>query len=157
MASTVTAATLQVLVAETITLNGIEYGGSNVLKIGSINECSKRIVTASTTKTEILSIGSSTSKGGFIAGDLRYMRFTNLDDTNHIVLFFTNENHDEFAVKLDKGQSFIFNSDLSGGGVDTLDANFGGEATASGLGDLTKVSIQSDTASCDVEYFVAST
>ena len=58
MASTVTSSTLQVLVAESITLNGIEYGGSNTLKIGSINECSKRIVTASTTKTEILSVGS---------------------------------------------------------------------------------------------------
>ena len=156
MASTVTSATLQVIVAESITLNGIEYGGSNVLKIDSINECSKRIVTASTSKTEILAVGSDFGKGGFIEGDLRYMRFTNLDDTNHVVLFFTNENHDEFAVKLDKGQSYIFNTDLSDGAVDTLDANFGGEATASGLGYLTKVSIQTDTASCDVEYFVAS-
>ena len=156
MASTVTSSTLQVLVAESITLNGIEYGGSNTLKIGSINECSKRIVTASTTKTEILSVGSSTSKGGFITGDLRYMRFTNLDDTNHVTLFFLNDLNAEFAVKLDQGPSFIYTADLADGAAGTTDAIVG-TASATNLGGLTTVSVQSDTASCDVEYFVAST
>ena len=158
MASTITPATLTVKITETISINGSPHGATNTKTIASINEISKRILTITTNEAVIATFsGAVASSGHFNDSFVRYMRFTNLDDTNHIVLFFTNENHDEFAVKLDKGQSFIFNSDLSGGGVDTLDANFGGEATASGLGDLTKVSIQSDTASCDVEYFVAST
>ena len=155
MASTVTSSTLQVIVAESITLNGIEYGGSNVLKIDSINECAKRIVTASTTKTEILAVGSTFGKGGFITGDLRYMRFTNLDDTNHVVLFFLNDLNAEFAVKLDKGQSYIYNADLSGGAAETTDAIVG-TASAASLGGLVKVSVKSHSSNCDVEYFVAS-
>ena len=38
-----------------------------------------------------------------------------------------------------------------------MDANSGGAASSGQLADITKVQIQADTASCDVEMFVAST
>ena len=44
MASTVTAATLEVVISETLSLGGTEYGGTKTLSIGSINEVFKRIV-----------------------------------------------------------------------------------------------------------------
>jgi hypothetical protein len=84
------------------------------------------------------------------------MRFTNLDDANHVVLFFTNESNDEVAIKLDYGQSFIWNGDLSGGVVDTMDANSAGAASSGQLADITKVSIQADSDTVDVQIFVAS-
>jgi hypothetical protein len=83
------------------------------------------------------------------------MRFTNLDDTNFIALTFKNENDDEFAVKLDAGHSFIYPGDNSGGVVDTMDAIDGTGLTIS-LGDLVNVTADADTASCDMEIFVAS-
>jgi hypothetical protein len=86
---------------------------------------------------------------------VRYIRITNLDDTNHVTLTFKNENDDEFAVKLDKGQSFIFNGDLSGGVVDTMDGIDGTGLTVS-LGDLVNITALADTAACDLEIFVAS-
>ena len=155
MTSTLTAAQLTVKITESIDLTGKDQGGSTTLSLSSINEISKRIVTVTTTEAEVVAMSTSASSGTFIEGDVRYMRFTNLDDTNHITLTFKNENDDEFAVKLDKGQSFIYNGDISGGVVDTMDAIDGSGLTVS-LGDLVNVTADADTASCDMEIFIAS-
>ena len=155
MTSTLTAATLTVKIHESISLNGKDQGGTTSLSLSSINEISKRIVTVTTSEVEVIAMSTTASSGTFIEGDVRYMRFTNLDDTNHITLTFKNENDDEFAVKLDKGQSFVYNGDISGGVVDTMDAIDGSGLTVS-LGDLVNVTADADTASCDMEIFVAS-
>ncbi len=156
MTSTLTAATLTVKIHESISLNGKDQGATTSLSLSSINEISKRIVTVTTTEAEVVAMSTAASSGTFIEGDVKYMRFTNLDDTNHITLTFKNENDDEFAVKLDKGQSFIYNGDISGGVVDTMDAIDGTGLTIS-LGDLVNVTADADTASCDMEIFIAST
>ena len=156
MASTVTAGTLKVTLTEQIILSGRDHGSKNTLSIGSINEVSKRITTVTTSKHEILSFSGTMGKGNYILADMRYIRFTNLDDTNHLFLIFKNEDNDEFIVKLDKGQSFIYNGDLAGGDNDTMEALTAGTASVSNVGYLLNVSAQADTASCDVEVFVAS-
>ena len=153
MTSTLTAATLTVKITESIDLNGKDQGGSTTLSLASINEISKRIVTVTTTEAEVVAMSTTASSGTHIEGDVRYMRFTNLDDTNHITLTFKNENDDEFAVKLDKGQSFIYNGDLAGGVVDTMDAS--GSALSLALEDLVNITADADSASCDMEIFVA--
>ena len=156
MTTTLTAATLTVTLKESIELNGVEQGATNTKTIASVNEVSKRIVTVTTTEAEVIAFhASAISSGTFIEGDVRYIRFTNLDDTNHVTLTFKNENDDEFAVKLDAGHSFIFPGDNSGGVVDTMYAIDGTGLTYS-LGDLVNVTADADTASCDVEIFVAS-
>ena len=154
MTTTLTAATLTVTVTEAVSLNGYDQGSKNTLTIASINEVNKRIVTVPASEIEVVAISTANASGTFIEGDVRYMRFTNLDDTNHLTLTFKNENDDEFAVKLDKGQSFIFNADLSGGVVDTMDGIDGTGLTLS-LGDLVNVTALADTAACDLEIFVA--
>jgi len=156
MASTITAGTLKVTLTEQIILNGRDQGSKNTLSISSINEVSKRITTVTTSKHEILSFSGTMGKGNYILADMRYIRFTNLDDTNHLFLIFKNEDNDEFIVKLDKGQSFIYNGDLAGGDNDTMEALTAGTASVSNVGYLLNVSAQADTASCDVEVFVAS-
>lgn len=156
MTTTLTAATLTVTLTESIELNGVEQGGTNTKTISSVNEVSKRIVTVTTTEAEVIAFhASAISSGTFIEGDVRYIRFTNLDDTNFIALTFKNENDDEFAVKVDAGHSFIYPGDNSGGVVDTMDAIDGTGLTLS-LGDLVNVTADADTASCDMEIFVAS-
>ena len=155
MASTITSATLTVTLTESISLRGSNQGETNTLSIGSINEVSKRIVTATTTEATILAMGTAVAAGQFIKSDVRYIRITNLDDTNHVVLTCKNENDDEFAVKLDKGQSFIYNADLTGGVVDTMDA-IDGTGLSLSLGDLANITADADTEPCDLELFVAS-
>ena len=158
MTSTVTAATMTVTLTESITLNGVDQGGTNTLTISSINEVSKRIVTSTTTETEILSFADAFGGHGFVSADVRYIRITNLDDTNSVTLTFKNQGNDECAMLLDKGQSFIFNSDLTNGVQDVIDCteNAGVDPGLSGVGDLSNVTVWCDTASVDIEVFVAS-
>ena len=154
MASTLTAAALTVTITESIELNGKDQGGSNVLTIGAVATVSKRIVDVPTSEVEIVAMSTAVASGTFIEGDVRYIRITNLDDTNHVTLTFKEENNSEFAVLLDKGQSFIYNGDLSGGVVDTMDA--GTTALTVSLADLVNITALANTAACDVEVFVAS-
>ena len=154
MASTLTAATMTVTHTEAVSLNGYDQGSKNTLTIDSVAEISKRIVTVTTTEAEILAFGIAASSGTFIAADVRYIRFTNLDDTNHLTLTFKDENNTEFRVKLDKGQSFVYNADTTGGVASTMKAS--GSALASGIDDLVNVTADADTASCDLELFIAS-
>ena len=162
MASTITSATLKVTLTEQIVLNGRDQGSKNTLSISNINEVVKRIVTITTTETGLLgfaTVPSTDLAKSYVAGqfdedDARYIRVTNLDDTNHITLTFRSEGNAEFAVKLDKGQSFIYNGDLSGGVVDTMDAS--ATALTVAFEDLVDITATADTASCDVEVFVAS-
>jgi hypothetical protein len=154
MASTISSAPLFITIKESVMLKGREQGGTTELTISGINEISKRIVTATTTEATILTFSSAIGAGTYIAANVRYMRFTNLDDTNHITLTFKDEDNTEFRVKVDAGQSFIFNADSSGGFVDTMKA--AGSALASGLADLYDVTVDADTASCDLEIFIAS-
>ena len=157
MTTTLTAATLTIELKETIDLNGMEQGATNTLTIGSVSEIFKRIVTVTTTEAEIIKIGSSIDAGRFITGDVRYMRFTNKDDTNFITLTFTNEDDDEVAIKLDAGHSFIFGADNTLGLVDVMNAVTAGNAASdTALGDLTSVQADANSGSCDLEIFIAS-
>ena len=155
MTSTIDAATMTVTVQESILLNGYEQGSKNIIEIASINEVFKRILTVTTTEAEILAFGTAVAAGTFDESKVMYIRMTNLDDTNHITLTFKDEDNTEFAIKLDKGQSFIYNGDLSGGVVDTMHA--GGSALTVSLNDLVNITADADTASCDMEIFVACT
>jgi|TARA_R100001163_G_scaffold19018_1_gene16812 hypothetical protein len=154
MATTITNATLTVTLTESISLNGSEQGASNTLTIADVDEISKRIVTIPTAEKTIIAMGTAISNGTFIESDVRYIRITNKDDANHVTLTFKDENNSEFALKLDKGQSFIYNGDLAGGVVDTMDAN--GSALSLALADLVDITAIADTAAVDLEIFVAS-
>ena len=156
MASTLTASTMTVTISESITLNGQNQGGTNTLSIPSIATVSKRIIDVPTSEVEILAMSTAVASGTFIESDVLYIRITNLDDTNHVGLIFKNENNDEFGVKLDKGQSFIYNGDLAGGVMDTMDAQDGGaDLAANTFADLVNITATADTAACDVEVLVA--
>jgi hypothetical protein len=155
-------ATLTVKVIEEITLNNNSYNSERSLDISSVDEIVKRIVTISTTETGLLGFATASSTdlsksylaGQFDEDDVRYIRITNLDSSNHIVLTFRDEDNTEFRMKVDAGHSFIYPGDNSGGVVDTMKA--AGSALASGLSDLVDITVDTDTAACDVEVFVGS-
>ena len=153
MASTVTASTMTVTISESITLNGKNQGGTQTLSIPSIATVSRRIIDVPASEVEIIAMSTAVAAGTFIESDVLYIRITNLDDTNHVTLTFKDEDDTEVALLLDKGQSFIYNGDLSGGVVNTMHA--GGSALTVSLNDLVNVTATADTAACDVEGFVA--
>ena len=146
---------MTVTVTETINLNGMNQGSSNTLSLASIAEVSKRIVNVPASEVEVVAMSTAVASGTFVESTVKYIRFTNLDDTNHITLTFKDEDNTEFAVLLDKGQTFIYNGDIAGGVVNTMHA--GGSALTVSLNDLVNVTALADTAACDMEIFVAST
>jgi hypothetical protein len=163
MATTIVDATLTVTVSESVSLNGYEQGSSNTLTLPNIDEVVKRIVTIPTSEVGLLGFYATTMiAAGYLAGQfdeatVRYIRITNKDDTNHVTLTFKTEGSAEFAIMLDGGHSFIYCCDTLGGGgvVDTVDAH--NAAQSHSLEDLVDITAQANTASCDLEVFVAST
>ena len=158
MASTITAGTLKVTLAEQIILNGRDQGSKNELSVSGINEISKRIVTITTTESTIATFSAAVASAGhYVAADVRYIRFTNKDDTNFITLTFRNQDNDEAAIKLDAGQSFIWNGDNTNGMTAVFNATQDADAASStNFGRLTNNQADADTDSCDLEVFIAS-
>ena len=140
-------ATLTVKVIEEITLNNNSYNSERSLDISSVNEIVKRIVTISTTETGLLGFATASSTdlsksylaGQFDEDDVRYIRITNLDSSNHLTLTFRDEDSTEFAIKVDAGHSFIYPGDNSGGVIDTMHA--GGSALTVSLNDLVDIGV----------------
>tara|TARA_R110002012_G_scaffold3905_1_gene18122 strand:+ start:2575 stop:3024 length:450 start_codon:yes stop_codon:yes gene_type:complete len=147
MASTVTASTLTVTIKEDIDLNGQSYGSVNTLKIPSINEVSTRIMNVATGGTNVLAFAGATTKGTYHDTDVRYIRITNLDDTNYGVIDITGGG--TTGVRLDPGASFSLIA-TSGNGVNTF-IDGGGTTIAN----MTAIDIVANTAGIDVEVYVA--
>ena len=169
MASTITASTLKVTIQEDIKLNGVQQGGVNTLNIGSVNEIYKRIVTCpSSVDTVLATFKSATNISGSAdtaakassldVQDVKYIRVTNLDDSNSVNLSLQvdpGENDtasDESAtLLLEAGKSFIMGSPHDGIKVDDDAAT-----VITSLVDLESIIIDPSTNAVDMEIFIAS-
>jgi len=158
MASTISSATMKVTLAEQIILNGSDQGSKNELLVSGINEISKRIITITTTESTIATFSAAAASAGhYVAADVRYIRFTNKDDTNFITLTFRNQDNDEVAIKLDAGQSFIWNGDNDNGMSAVFNATQDADAASdTAFGSLTNIQADANSDSCDLEMFIAS-
>ena len=150
MASTVSAATMTVKITEDIVLNGVNQGGTNTQSIGSINEVHKTIKTVDTGGMRTLVLFDNTVAAGTLDSDLvKYVRITNLDDTNYIDVRV--KATDSFTYRVTAGTSLVLPPTDS-----ALEGVASGDAPASGV-DVASIAAQANTASVDVEVFVAST
>ena len=90
--------TLTVTITESLTIDSRDYGSKQTLTIPAIVDVTRRLVTIlHTAESVIATFAATVGPGGYIAGDVMYMRFTNLDDTNFITLTFRNQDNDEVA------------------------------------------------------------
>jgi hypothetical protein len=150
-------ATLSVTLKEDLTIDGRDYGGLQEMSIASITDVTRRIATITTTETTIATFAAAVGAGAYIAADVLYIRFSNLDDTNFITLTFRNQDNDEVAIKLDAGKSLILCGDNSGGMVDVFNATQDADvASDTGLGDLTNIQADANSGSVDLEMYIAS-
>ena len=153
MTSTVSAATLTVKITETITLNGSDQGATNTLTIASVNEVMKRIITCSASQTTTIAEFRNDvyeAAGAIDIEDSRYIRVTNLDDTNSVEIAVVTGGT-TFQVKLDPGHSHVLGSanDLMLAEADTT-PSFGTMA------DVNSIRVRPGASAVDVEIFVAS-
>ena len=157
MASTITPSTMTVTLSESITLNGKSQGGTTTKTFASINEVTSRILTITTNEAVIATFsGAVASAGHYNDGNVRYMRFTNLDDTYFVTLTFRNDDNDEFAVKVDAGQSFILCGDNSTGMELIFNAIAGDAASDTAFGSLTNIQADAEASTVDIEMMIAS-
>lgn len=152
MATKITPATMTILITETISLNGQDKGSTNSFTIASVTEVDQRIVEVPTSEVVILAFAATNpAAGSFDEADVRWIRITNLDDTNFVQLIFREEGNAEFAIKLEAGRSFVYGASEEGV-VDTMDAS--ASALTVGFGDLVDITALADTAAVDLELFV---
>ena len=151
-------ATLTVTHTEKLSLNGSQQGGTNIKTFTGINEVSKRMITITTNEAVIATFsGAVGSAGHFNDGNVRYIRFTNLNSTYFVTLTFRNQDNDEVAIKLDAGQTFIWNGDNSTGLEDTFNATQDADAASdTAFGSLTNIQADAEASTVQIEMFVAS-
>ena len=156
MASTLTPAPLTVTIREQITMNGSDYGSATRYSVNNISEISRRLITTNgTASTEIIRFQPSASAGQYINTDVRYVRITNLDDTNYATLRFQGSASTDYSFRLDPTGSHVImttqDSGSSKAGV-TSYADINGLV----LTNLRTIMVVANTAAVDLELFVAS-
>jgi hypothetical protein len=150
MATTVTASTLKVTVKEDITLNGVKHEHKQEQSIANVNMISQRIVRVPTSLKTVLSFSTAIAAGTYVAGDIKYIRVTNLDDTNYVTLGLKDSTNTESAyLKLEKGETMIFHNTK-------LETNVNGAVWSTAFEDIETINAQANTAAVDIEIFVAS-
>lgn len=137
MATTVTAATLTSTITEIITLNGQAHGNTNTHEVASQGEATSRVMSCATANTTLMNLGTVDSAGTIVGDEMKYMRITNLDDTNFVTLsFYTGDTY--YKVKLQAGESHIhMNNQMAIG--------------SASLSDMSMVKGQANTLACDIE------
>lgn len=149
MASTVTPSTATITISEGLTLGGVDRGGSHTRTIENIAEADRRVMTVdSSNEIDLIELNSDNGQGKFVRSSIRYIRITNLDNTNFIRVRFKNSGAETADVKVDAGATFM----LSSG---SMDANTSGSAFSAFV-DVDNISAQADTADVDIEYVVLS-
>ena len=143
--------TLTISLRESLTIDGRDYGAVQTYDVLSIVDVVRRIVTVTTTDRNIWNIGVAALAGTSVLADTMYMRFSNLDDTNHLVLTFRNIDDDEFAIKVDKGQSFFIIGDAVGGMANMTVSNQGALQFIDATVDTTSGAY---TATCDASKLI---
>ena len=158
MATTITPATMSITITESIKLNGTQQGATNTTTISSVAEISKRILTITTNESTIATFsGAVASAGHYNDSVVKYIRFTNKDNTNFVTLTFRNQDNDEVAIKLDAGNSLMLFGDNSGGMVAIFNATQDADAASdTALGSLTNIQADANTGNCDLEMLIAS-
>ena len=151
-------ATLTVTLQEDLVLNNSQVGGTITKEITGIIESSKRMLTITTNEATIATFsGAVGSAGHFNDGTVRYIRMTNLHATYFVALTLTNGSNDEFAFKLDAGQSFVLFGDNSTGMELIFNATQNADAASdTAFGSLTTIQADAESSTVDIEMFVAS-
>ena len=152
MGTSITASTLNVKIEEDIIFNGVQQGTTNVVSFTDIAEFSRRSLTVPTSECQIVSFGDDVGAGTFHDTDVRYVRITNLDNTNYVTLNFEGGGSTDFSVRLDKDRSsYLILSKHASLGVDDFC-----DISGVSLEKLSTIKAVANSSACDVEVVVAS-
>jgi len=161
MASTITAGTLKVTLTEQIILNGRDQGSKNTLSISSIKDVFKRIITIAADDDATVLVFKSTTAiadGALDLQNVKYIRITNLDDTNSVGLSLQLDSDEDNSaanesctILLEAGRSFIMGTPDEG-----IHVNDDAAGILTALTDLESIIINPGSNAGTVEVFTAS-
>jgi|TARA_R100000084_G_scaffold38238_1_gene15326 hypothetical protein len=147
MASTITASDASITITESISLGGVDRGGTHTRTISSVSEMDRRVMeVSSSAETSLIDLDTSNGKGQFVRSNIRYIRITNLDDSNWIRVRFMKAGAETADVKVLASSTFM----LSDGSMD-VDGSAG---SFSAFVDIDDIKAQANGAACDVELVV---
>lgn len=148
MATTVPKTKFTCKIVESITIKGQPQQVITMLDIPNVTDYSHRIMSVATGTSSIVTFGVSDAAGRIDSSRFKYLRITNLDDTNNVRLTFQlTSNTDTYEVVLTPKTSHVLTS-KSG------DTTTGGAAVS--LEDLTLIKGTASNAACDIELFTVS-
>ena len=151
------ASTLKVTLSEECNIEGVNYGGIRTKTYSTITSVYKHIISVSTTSATILNFADAAGDVGTLDRDsIEYLRITNLDDTNFVILGFEKEasTASGYWVKLDAGKGYI----MATPGTTTEHPQFAAHDSAHAVPSFVNTEVitaDADTAACNVEIFVA--
>lgn len=149
MASTISKTTFTSKIVESISINGQLQQAHVTLSIPEVTDYSHRIMSVSTGTSSIMTLGASDAAGRIQGSKFKYMRITNMDDTNDVRLTFElTSNTDTYEVVLSPKASHLLTNK-------SADTTTGGAAVS--MEDIVAVKGTATTAACDVEIFTVST
>lgn len=160
MASTISASTLTVTLTEAVTLKGYDQGSRNILSVSDIKEVYKRIVRCtddSDCTIAIFRTATHSADGAIDLENVRYIRVTNLDDTNPMNLSLQVAGGEggtanmSATILVKAGESFMLGTIHDGIALDDDAA-----AIVTSLNDLESLLVDPLSEDIDVEIFVAS-
>ena len=152
-------ANLVTTITESITLNGKERGSTNSLTIGSVTEIFHSIVTCPSgqdTTVATFQAATNTSDGALDLDNVKYIRLTNLDDSNPINLSLQVAGGEDGTANMSTtvlvaaGRSFIMGSPHDGIALDDDAASI-----VTSLADLESLLVDPSSNNVTVEVFIA--
>jgi len=152
MGTSISASNLNIKIEEDIVFNGVQQGTTNIVSFTDIAEFSRRSVTVPTAEVTVVSFGDDVGAGTFHDTDVRYVRITNLDDTNYVTLNFEGANTTDYSIRLDKNRaSYVILATHDSLGVDDHCDDDGVT-----LEKLQTIKAIANAGACDLEIVVAS-
>lgn len=149
MATTVTPATLTTTITESITLNGVVYDKTTTKAIADVATYNSRVYQLKgSTSHSLINFVSDPTSGRFDTEDFKYMRITNLDDTNAINISLTDASDAGLGFQLNAGDSFVL-------GALNIDANTSGDVLTSLAHTVETAHIRTGASETDVEIVIA--
>ena len=149
MATTVSKTTFTSKITESILINGQQQQVYTLLTIIDVTDYSHRIMSVATGTSSIITLGASDAAGRIDKNRFKYLRITNLDDTNNVRLTIKlTTAQDTYEVVLSPKTSHMLTSKAG-------DITTGGAAVS--LEDITEIKGTATDSACDVEIFTVST
>lgn len=143
-------ADLTLTITEAVTLNGTSHGASNAQTITGVTDVLHRIVDVPTSGyIDLVNFATSASGVAIADGTVKHLRITNLDSSNFLTLRVRETSVQEYFVKVEPKDSFIL-------GNSVVDANDSGTGAAVSFTNIDQIEALADTASVEVEIFIAS-